>query len=161
MEHLRNRLKHLMLLLLDVLDEREHAHSVTMDDLSDLLGRSGVSDKDLEDLLSWLRNRGPANTSGEVWLSARQCNCASDGALRVMGPREDELLTPAAFGYLLGLVRTGQIAAEQMESMIQFAQLVPDGPLERSDLPPLLDRVVFQDGLDERLAGVLDGGRTH
>ncbi len=77
-----------------------------------------------------------------------------------MGQREDELLTVPAFGYLMGLVTSRQISAEQMESLIQYAQLAPDAPLGPDDLAPLLDRVVFaEQSSDAGLAG--GSGRAH
>ena len=62
---------------------------------------------------------------------------------------------------LLRLVRTRQITAEQMESMIQFAQLAPEGPLSPGDLTPLLDRVVFDDPGGQWHGGHELFGRAH
>ncbi|MBD3221117.1 DUF494 family protein [bacterium] len=144
MEHLRTRLRRLLLLLLDALENREDEHRVSSADLRELMRAVGLDDDDLEELLQWSGQRSLIEP-GEAWLSANLVNRASDSALRLMGQREDELVTVAAFGYLLRLVRTRQITAEQMESMMQFAQLVPEGPLSPGDLSPLLDRVVFHD----------------
>jgi uncharacterized protein Smg (DUF494 family) len=142
--------------MLDALENREDEHRVTAADLRELMRAVGLDDDDLEELLQWTGQR-PLLEPGESWLATNLVNRASDSALRQMGQREDELVTVAAFGYLLRLVRTRQISAEQMESMMQFAQLVPEGPLSPRDLSPLLDRVVFHDPGQ----GWIDGGEAH
>lgn len=142
MEHLRTRLRHLLLLLLDALDGKDHDGALSVADLRELLGGAGLAEDELSELLHWFHDRN-AGLEDDAWLSAQRVELASERALRQMGAEEDSLITVPAFGYLLNLVRTGQISAEQMETMIQYAQLVPDGPLGLDDLPPLLDRVVF------------------
>jgi len=78
-----------------------------------------------------------------------------------MGAREDEVVTVPAFGYLLELVRTDQITAEQMESLLQFAQLVPGQPMSPGEISGLLERVVVseRDGWSSGVAGWSD--RAH
>ena len=149
MEHLRNRLRNLLLLLLEAIDTRQDGPVTSHEDVRQLIAAAGYGEEEMQDLLTWLQDRHRSGDREETWLSARLVAQAGRKTLRQMGSREDELLTVPAFGYLLDLVRTGQITAEQMESMIQFAQLVPEGPLTPGDLSPLLDRVVFA----ERHAG--------
>jgi hypothetical protein len=96
-----------------------------------------------------------------AWLSSRLVNRAGEQTLRQPGQREDELLTPGAFGYLLDLVRTEQITAEQMESLIQFAQLAPGGPLTVGELGSLMDRVVFAEPAGRSLAVLGNSDRVH
>ncbi len=143
MEHLRNRLRDLLLLLLEALDTRQDGPVSDPEDVRQLIAAAGYGEQEMQDLLTWLQDRQRSDDTEETWLSARLVARAGHKTLRQMGSREDELLTVPAFGYLLDLVRTSQITAEQMESMIQFAQLVPDGPLTPEDLSMLLDRVVF------------------
>ena len=144
MEHLRTRLKHLLLLLLDALERGDDDQILTVADLRALLGAADLDDDELAELLHSFHDRQLGDL-GESWLAARRLDLASDQALRLMGQREDEVLTVRAFGYLMGLVSARQISTEQMESLIQYAQLAPDAPLGPEDLAPLLDRVVFAD----------------
>jgi hypothetical protein len=144
MEHLTIRLKRLLLLLLDALESRDDEHAMSAADLRELMLAVGLGDEELDALLSWSRDRWAAETE-DTWLAASLHGRASISALRQMGAREDEFLTVPAFDYLLRLVRTRQITAEQMEALIQFAQLAPEAPLTPGDLTPLLDRVVFRD----------------
>ena len=144
MEHLRHRLRDLLLLLIESLVDDDDQAGAGGQELRALLSAAGLGDEDLHDLLAWVGDpTGHDGLLDDAWLAARRYGAASDGALRQMGQDEDELLTVGAFDYLLRLVRTGQITAEQMEALIQFAQLAPGGPLTAGDLTPLLDRVVF------------------
>ncbi len=68
---------------------------------------------------------------------------ASRTAVRLQAEPERDVLSVPAFGYLTTLVRTGQITAAQMETLIQFAQRLAESPLAPGDLDPLLDHIVF------------------
>ena len=163
MEHLRNRLRNLLELLLEALDARQEGVDYESEEMQDIVAAAGYRDEDMQELLVWLQNRWAPGVvepgvvdpgvvdpgvvdprfGGSAWLSSRLVSRAGVQTLRQPGQREDELLTPGAFGYLLDLVRTGQISAEQMESLIQFAQIAPEGPLSVGELSSLMDRVVF------------------
>jgi uncharacterized protein Smg (DUF494 family) len=144
MEHLRNRLRDLLLLLLEAMDARQQGEETAPEEVRAMITAAGYDEDDLQELLTWLQGRWQPEDGGPSWLSSRQVGQASADALRQPGPREDEILEPAAFGYLLGLVRTRQITSDQMESLIQYAQLAPGGPLSVGDVSMLIDRVVLQ-----------------
>ncbi len=144
MEHLRTRLRDLLLLLLEALDASQEGRGDSAREIQEMTAAAGYGEQDLQELLTWLQSRWEPVSDGTAWLTSRQFGPAGAQTLRQAGAREDELLRPEAFGYLLELVRTGQITAEQMESLIQFAQLAPGGPLSRPEVDALLDRVVFE-----------------
>jgi len=176
MEQLRNRLRNLLELLLEALDARQEGVSYETDQMQEIVAAAGYRDEDMQELLAWLQNRwtpgmvDPAmvdsdmvdsNMGESAWLSSRLVSRAGGQTLRQPGQREDELLTPGAFGYLLDLVRTKQITAEQMESLIQFAQLAPGGPLTVGELASLMDRVVFAEPAGRGLAVLGRSDRVH
>jgi len=154
MEHLRHRLSDLLLLLLGTLETQQEGQALQPAEILKLVSGAGYQAQDLQDLWDWLQDRRDAAERPQ-WLSSQQVGRASRRALRQMGPREDEAVTVPAFGYLLELVRTGQITAEQMESLIQFAQLVPDGPLSSRELCLLWERIM----VGERATGASGPGR--
>ena len=176
MEQLRNRLRNLLELLLEALDARQEGVNYGSDEMQEIVAAAGYRDEDMQELLAWLQNRwapgmidsgmvdpvmGDSGTGESTWLSSRLVNRAGGQTLRQPGQREDELLTPGAFGYLLDLVRTEQITAEQMESLIQFAQLAPGGPLTVGELGSLMDRVVFTEPTGRGLAVLGRSDRVH
>lgn len=65
------------------------------------------------------------------------------GAVRHFSAREQELLTPAARGYLLSLARSRQLGRVPMELIIQYVTLFWEAPVDIGDLEDLLDQVVF------------------
>jgi hypothetical protein len=161
MENQRNRLRRLLLLLLGALDRQREGLELHADEVMTLLEGAGYAEADLDDLWRWLQARGAAAADEPAWLSSQLCGRASPCTLRQMGTREDEVVTVPAFGYLLELVRSGQISAEQMESLLQFAQLVPGGPLATGDLAPLLERVIVSDRDGWAVGGVGASERAH
>jgi uncharacterized protein Smg (DUF494 family) len=142
MEHPRHRLSRLLLVLLGALESPHARQDLQPADLLALLAGAGFGEQDLHDLWRWLRSRGHVEAERETWLSSEVAGRAGRATLRAFGPREDELLTVPAFGYLLELVRSGQITAEQMEALIQLAQIVPETPLSRWDVAHLLEQVI-------------------
>ncbi len=145
MEHLRDRLRRLLLLLIGALDRQREGAELHPGEVMTLLQGAGYGEADLTELWQWLQSRWSTGDEAPVWLSSQLYGRAGPRTLRQMGSREDEVVTVPAFGYLLELVRSGQITAEQMESLLQFAQLVPGGPLAPGDLAPLLERVIVSD----------------
>jgi uncharacterized protein Smg (DUF494 family) len=161
MEHLRERLSRLLLLLLGTLESQRDGLALEPEEVMKLLAGAGYGEQDLQDLWNWLHGRWTPTGQQPAWLSSQLGARASQEALRLMGAREDEVVTVPAFGYLLELVRTDQITAEQMESLLQFAQLVPGQPMTPGEISGLLERVVVseRDGWSSGAAGWSD--RAH
>lgn len=65
------------------------------------------------------------------------------GGVRHFSAREQDLLTPAARGYLLSLARSRLLGRVPMELIIQYVSLFWDAPVDIGDLEDLLDQVVF------------------
>ena len=148
------------MLLLEAIDARQEGAQAGASEIQEMVAAAGFGEKDMQELLGWLQSRWEPAMGEPAWLATRQVNRVSDSALRQMSPDEDDLLTPDAFGYLLDLVRTRQITAEQMESLIQFAQLAPDGPLTVVEIESLMERVVFAP-VDGRTVAAGHFGRAH
>jgi len=64
-------------------------------------------------------------------------------AVRHFSAHEEDLLTPAARGYLLSLARSRQLGRVPMELIIQYVSLFWEAPVDIGDLEDLLDQVVF------------------
>lgn len=139
----RDEIRNLLLYLLAALDQE--AAGATGDDLADLADDHGLESLDIAALLEWIESRWPV---GEILGYGLEPPCQRPGlgSLRLQAELEREVLTVPAFGYLMDLVRTGQISAEQMESLIQFAHQLASNPLDPADLAPLLEHVVFARG---------------
>jgi len=142
MDHLRYRLGRLLLVLMGTLDSRRADLDLAPDEVMTLLEGAGYGEQDLHDLWQWLHGRWTPADGGPAWVSSSLYGEASAQSLRLMGASDEDSVTVPAFGYLLELARTGQITGEQMEALLQFAQLVPGGPLSTGEVTRLLERVV-------------------
>ncbi len=161
MPYLRQRLSRLLLVLLGTLDRADARQDLQPSELMTLLSGAGYQEQDLQDLWSWLQGRWSPSAEQPNWLSSRQAAKATPRALRLLGEREDDLLTVPAFGYLLELVRSRQITAEQMESIIQLTQLVPGGPLSAGDIAALLEQVMLAEQSSARALSPYRSERAH
>lgn len=142
MDHLRYRLGRLLLLLMGTLDSRREELDLAPDEVMTLLEGAGYGEQDLQDLWQWLHGRWAPAEGRPAWLSSSLYAEASSQSLRLMGTSDQDAVSVPAFGYLLELARTEQITGEQMEALLQFAQLVPGGPLSTGEVTRLLERVV-------------------
>jgi uncharacterized protein Smg (DUF494 family) len=143
MESRRDDLRNLLLYLLAALDQE--AAGADGDALADLADQHGLESLDIAALLEWIESRWPVG-DGVAFGLEPSCQQPGQGTVRLQAELEREVLTVPAFGYLMDLVRTGQISAEQMESLIQFAHQLASNPLAPGDLAPLLEHVVFARG---------------
>jgi uncharacterized protein Smg (DUF494 family) len=141
METRRDDLRNLLLYLLEALDQE----GAGGDALAELADEHGLESLDIGALLEWIESRWPVGDTLGFGLEP-PCQRPGRGTVRLQAELEREVLTVPAFGYLMDLVRTGQISAEQMESLIQFAQQLVSSPLAPADLAPLLDHIVFARG---------------
>ncbi len=143
MESRRDDLRNLLLYLLEALDQEDAGADGAA--LADLADAHGLESLDIAALLEWIESRWPV---GDIagYGAEPPCQRPGRGTVRLQAELEREVLTVPAFGYLMDLVRTGQISAEQMESLIQFAHQLAGNPLDPADLAPLLEHVVFARG---------------
>lgn len=139
MESVRERLKTLLIILLE---------SLTPDGASGRLDRglfdlrleaAGVAAGELDDLLEWLQERRP----DETLTLATAPEAEGSRGVRIYEEGERDLLTADAFGYLLTLRRDQRLSWPQMESLLQYASLVAETPLTRSETCFLLDQFIF------------------
>lgn len=141
METVRERLKQLLMILLEAIETGEEPGRLDRGLFADRIGQAGYDVAEIGGILDWLEDH---------WLAAARAEArdlpeapAAAGGLRAFGENEQQFLTPEAFGRLLDLRRNGQITAQQMESLIHYASLVSETPVDRSELEQLLDRLLF------------------
>jgi hypothetical protein len=136
-------LRKLLLYLLAALDQE--TTGAGDGDLAELAAAHGLENLDVASLLEWIESRWPVGEIPGFGLEP-PFQRPGQGTVRLQAELERDVLTVPAFGYLMDLVRTGQISAEQMESLIQFAHQLASVPLDPADLAPLLEHVVFARG---------------
>ena len=141
MHAVRNRLKQLLILILESLTVEEIPATRELR-LRDALDAAGLDAEDIVGLLAWFddQSRGEAPDS---WLTARSVQLPASRTVRLQTDDERRYLSPEAFGYLLRLRGDDQITWQQLETVIQVASLAGERPLTREDLGEILDHVLL------------------
>jgi uncharacterized protein Smg (DUF494 family) len=142
MESAQQRLKNLLLILLESLATYGDGLALDRRRFHDLAAAAGYDAVDVGGILDWLE--GQWLSGSRPWLSAEPvANMGSPSGVRCYGDPDRQALEPAAFGYLLRLVKAGQLSRGQMEQLLQHAGLVAATPLDNRELDVLIDQVVF------------------
>ena len=142
MESAQQRLKNLLLILLESLAARGDALALDRQRFQELAAAAGYEAEDVGGILDWLEDQW---TSGaRLWWSAESAASpgSSSGVRCYEGP-DRQALEPGAFGYLLQLVAAGQLSRGQMEQLLHHAGLVAATPLDKRELDVLIDQIVF------------------
>ncbi len=142
MESVQQRLKNLLLILLESLAARGDALALDRGRFQELAAAAGYDAVDVGGILDWLEDQW---TSGSrPWLIAEPAaSLGSPSGVRCYEGPDRQALEPAAFGYLLRLVDAGQLSRGQMEQLLQHAGLVAATPLDKRELDVLIDQIVF------------------
>lgn len=130
-----NSLREVALLLLQALESSLAGRREALDELRESLAAEGVGEETVQGALAWLRV-GVSGEAEELVPAVR----AGELARRVLSLEERRLLSPEAYGFLLGLAADGRLADEQLESIL--ARLGENElPLDLNDVQELAWRV--------------------
>jgi len=141
-ETANERLKNLLLLLLEALGADGELERFDRRRFKEYVAAAGYNPAEFDLLFDWFESQErPYATTN--WLEVPLDNTAVGSGPRLFGDEERVFLSPHAFGHLLNLVADGQIDRRQMESVIQYASLFSSGPLSPRDIDQLLDQVVL------------------
>ena len=143
MNNERDRLKHLLILLLEEISTSPGSGERRTQAIQDKVVAAGLDEADVNGLLDWIESQWhPGEPSS--WNREFLPDAPSHGAFRVFGEPENEYLTPGALGFLIELLNGGQINRMQMEALMQYAAFIAIRPLERDDLETVIEQVLFR-----------------
>jgi len=143
MEPERDRLKHLLIILLEALGGSTAEGPVNHRRIQDRITAAGLDDHDVVGLLDWIENSWHSD-EGTRWNREPLADAPSKAAFRFFGDGDREYLSAEAMGYLIRLVNSGQINGAQLEALLQYSSLVAIHPLEQDDLEPVIEQVLFR-----------------
>ncbi len=119
------------LLLLDRLEAYLAGDGNALDEVKEQLAAAGVTHETVQGAIAWLR----AGVSGEPEELVPAERPSVLGG-RVLSREERRVLSPEAFGFLLGLTVEGRLAGDQLEAIL--ARLgEQDGPVGLADVQEL------------------------
>lgn len=143
MELERDRLKHLLIILLEALSNVPDEVGVNRSSIQDKVAAAGLDEADVNGLLDWIEAQWPVQ-GHNLWPEGFGEEISSHGGVRFFGESEREYLSPGALGFLIELHNSQQINRAQFEALLQYASFVSVKPLERSELQIILEQVLFR-----------------
>jgi uncharacterized protein Smg (DUF494 family) len=155
MEQERDRLKHLLIILLEALSGGGGQASARAR-VQEKAAEAGIDVEDVHGLLDWIEDEWQLRGPG-AWNPDPLPDDPGDGAVRVYGELEQESLTPEALSWLLELHRAGQINAAQLEALLHYATLMGGPPVDKIDLEMVLEQVLFRPRRPDMIGGASEG----
>lgn len=151
-----DRLKHLLIILLESLSVPGGDTKALRADIRDKIFAAGLDDGDFNGLMNWLEDQwqGPQQSS---WKKEPMPESPSDGAFRHFGSMEWDYLSPQGMGYLIELLNSGQITRVQLEALVQYSSFIAIKPLDPYDLETVLEQVLFRPGEPGMTGGASEG----
>ena len=142
METAREKLKNLLIILLEAVSEPGVEGGLNAQKFRELVTAAGYDVTDLGSIIGWLQSHLQPHqlVSTQTFFSGEG---GSGHGVRCLSDTERDFLTPDAFGYLLDLCTAGQISHLQMETLIHCACQVAEMPLSRPEMDRLIDQVLF------------------
>lgn len=143
MELERDRLKHLLIILLDALSSVPDETGINHSTIQDKLVAAGLDEADVNGLLDWIEAQWPARGQ-DPWPDGFAADSPSAVGVRFFGESDREYLSPEALGFLIELHNSKEINRAQLEAILQYASFVAVKPLEQSELQFILEQVLFR-----------------
>ena len=143
MESERDRLKHLLIILLEAISVSPSSGELRTQAIQERVTAAGLDEADVNGLLDWIESHWQPSAPGS-WPRELLPDAPSAETYRIFGEADNETLTPNALGFLIELVNDRQISRMQMEALIQYASFIAVRPLEREDLEPVIEQVLFR-----------------
>jgi uncharacterized protein Smg (DUF494 family) len=143
MENERDRLKHLLIILLEALSVSPSNAESRGQAIQDKVVAAGLDEADVNGLLDWIEAQWQMGEQNG-WPKEVMPDAPSTRSFRVFGEADSDSLAPDALGFLIELVNQGQINRMQMEGLIQYASFIAIRPLEKGDLETVIEQVLFR-----------------
>ena len=156
MEQERDRLKHLLIILLEALSTTSETHSPRRLHIQEKVAAAGLDEEDVNGLLDWIESHWDLRALPS-WARNQLPEQPSPDAVRVFGEDEAKNLTPAALAYLVELRAKDEIDRAEFEALLHYASLMGVGPLERADLETVIEQVLFRPERPGMTGGASEG----
>lgn len=156
MESERDRLKHLLIILLEAISVSPASGEMRARAVQDKVSAAGLDEADVNGLLDWIESHWQPSSPGS-WPRELLPDAPSSETFRVIGETDRDTLSGAALGYLIELVNRRQISRLQFEALVQYASFIAVEPLGRSDLEHVIEQVLFRSGRPGVTGGASEG----
>ncbi len=152
----RDRLKHLLIILLEALSLSGEEPNALRAGIREKASAAGLGEDDFNGLMNWLDDQWQSADQRD-WNNDQQPEEPSSGAFRYFGSMEWDYLSPQGMGYLYELLNSGQITRAQLEALMQYSSFIAIKPLDPYDLETVLEQVLFRPAEPGMTGGASEG----
>jgi hypothetical protein len=152
----RDRLKHLLVILLEALSVSGEDTQALRAGIKDKVSAAGLDDGDFHGLMNWLEDQW-LGADQKGWGGEHLPESPSSGAFRHFGAIEWDYLSPQGMGFLVELLNNGQITRVQLEALVQYSSFIAIKPLDPYDLETVLEQVLFKPAEPGMTGGASEG----
>jgi uncharacterized protein Smg (DUF494 family) len=156
MEQERDRLKHLLIILLEALSVVSTDGGVSRNRIQEKVADAGLDEADVHGLLDWIESNWNQDL-GRYSNEGHDLEAPSTGGWRYFGDVDNEYISQDGIGFLLELVHAGQISQVQMEALLQYSSFIAMAPLDRHDLETVIEQVLFRRNRPHLTGGASEG----
>jgi uncharacterized protein Smg (DUF494 family) len=156
MDQERDRLKHLLIILLEALSVTPGEGGLGASRIQEKVADAGLDEADVNGLLDWIETSLNREAVRD-WLPEPQLESPSAGAWRHFGESDRDYITPDGIGFLLELLNHGQISRLQLEALLQYSSYIALHPLDRIDLETVIEQVLFRKNRPHLTGGASEG----
>lgn len=152
----RDRLKHLLIILLEALSGPHEMMPPVRTRIQEKAEAAGLDEGDVHGLLDWIESHW-MNDDRPGWNRDPMPDAPSDKAFRYFGDVDADYLSPRGLGFLMELFNNGQINRAQLEALLQYSSFIALKPLEPSELESVLEQVLFRPAKPGMTGGSSEG----
>jgi uncharacterized protein Smg (DUF494 family) len=156
MEQERDRLKHLLIILLEALSVAPSEVGVSRNRIQEKVADAGLDEADVHGLLDWIESN-LNDDDLRPWNQEPHLASPSSFSWRHFGDADKEYISPDGIGFLLELHNAGQISRLQMEALLQYSAYIALTPLDRYDLETVIEQVIFRQSRPTVTGGASEG----
>lgn len=152
----RDRLKHLLIILLEALSGSPEAQPPIKASIQEKAEAAGLDEGDVHGLLDWIESHWMSDDRPN-WDREPPPDAPSEKAFRYFGEMDSDYLSPQGLGFLIKLFNNGQINRAQLEALLQYSSFIALRPLEPYELESVLEQVLFRPGRPGMTGGASEG----
>lgn len=152
----KDRLKHLLIILLEALSGSPEALPPIRARIQEKVLAAGLDEGDMHGLLDWIESHW-LNDDMPTWDRNPQPDSPSEKAFRHFSEVDADYLTPKGMGFLIKLFNNGQVNRAQLEALLQYSSYIALTPLGPYDLETVIEQVLFRPDKPGMTGGASEG----
>ncbi len=152
----RDRLKHLLIILLEALSVSPDEGPPARNRIQEKVADAGLDEGDVHGLLDWIESNW-GTFQDQALRQEPLPESPSEHAYRIFGESDKDYISHEGIGYMIQLVNSGSITRAQMEALLQYASFIAIKPMTSYDLETVIEQVLFRSERPGMTGGASEG----